>query len=373
MSEGGYKKNYFPPEPIVDDAGCRSARPGRSERCFNSMLAVIQYLRVVHWHGWALPEEEAVRNARKEARAAARKRAGKRAQQELRARSRAKLCNKCVLGKECTCGTARSRRGVADVAGDSSALLAAKSAVNETRPRSRKSSSSPSSSSASQSTQAVPKALTRVVSQPKLLDSHVTRWRQDPYACGSYSFYGVGSTFHSVNAMAEPEWATTESHGIEEGVTANQDSWDLSGQRLYFAGEACSVDAFQCVSGAMESGQRVATHVQTLMDPFALHSAQRQQNPAAPKRQRKTAEQGEGAVGRPRKAARQGEAKIAPPSRPRVSASVTALLKNKFKWEELWEMLLKQGWTAHQAPNGREVSLALYRQQLDASRPFVLE
>ncbi len=358
VTEGAYKKNFFPPEPIVDDAGCRSARPGRSERCFNSMLAVIQYLRVVHWHGWALPEEQEVSNSRKEARAAARKRAAKRALSDLRARSRAKPCTKCVQGKKCTCGKVRSRRGAAEAAEDSSATLAAKSAVNETRPRPRKSSSSSSSSSASQPTQAGPKAPARVVSQPKLLDSHVTRWRQDPYACGSYSFYGVGSTFHSVNAMAEPEWATTESHGMEQGVTANQDSWDLSGQRLYFAGEACSVDAFQCVSGAMESGQRVATHVQTLMDPFALHglSARRQQSPVGPKRQRKAAEEGEGATGRPRKAARQAQSGSRPGMR--ASVSVKALLNGKFRWEELWERLLQEGWTEHQAPRGREVSWA---------------
>lgn len=37
------------------------------------------------------------------------------------------------------------------------------------------------------------------------------------------------------------------------------------GERLYFAGEACSVDAFQCVSGAMESGQRVAERIRSLI------------------------------------------------------------------------------------------------------------
>jgi hypothetical protein len=98
--------------------------------------------------------------------------------------------------------------------------------------------------------------------------------------------------------------------------------------------------------------------VQTLMDPFALHglSARRQQSPVGPKRQRKAAEEGEGATGRPRKAARQAQS--ASPPGMRASVSVKALLNGKFRWEELWERLLQEGWTEHQAPKGREVSWA---------------
>ena len=356
--EGAYKWKYLPPEPIVDDVGCASARPGRSQPCFDSMIAVIKYLRVVHWHGWVPNEEEEVRNARKAARTAATRRAAARraaaTKQELQAG-----CPRCVHGKKktkCTCGAARRRTGPAGDAEDSAATLAAKSGVIETRPRPKKSSSAPSSavSSSSQHSQAGPKGPVRVISQPVLLDSHVTRWREDPYACGSYSYYGVGSTFHSVNAMAEPEWATTKPQGMEQGVTGNQDSWELSGQRLYFAGEACSVDAFQCVSGAMESGQRAATHLQTLMDPFSLHSAQRQQNPA----KRQAAEDDKGAGGgRPRKAARQAK----------PAAFATAVYARPADWEALWATLVRVGWTEHNSPSGREVRSASGRQRLNIS------
>ena len=153
--------------------------------------------------------------------------------------------------------------------------------------------------------------------------------------------------------MAEPEWATTEPQGMEQGVTANQDSWTLSGQRLYSAGEACSVDAFQCVSGAMESGQRVATHVQTSMNPFSLHSAQRaEQIAAASKRQRKAPEPRQGAgSGRPRKTARRAKAV----SRYAVNGGKTW----KGDWNALWATLVKVGWTEHSAASGREVRTAL--------------
>ena len=64
-----------------------------------------------------------------------------------------------------------------------------------------------------------------------LSHSVVTRWRADPFACGSYSYLKRGSGPAHTRALAAPE----------------------AGGRLLFAGEACSVSAAQCVHGAVQS------------------------------------------------------------------------------------------------------------------------
>lgn len=71
---------------------------------------------------------------------------------------------------------------------------------------------------------------------PTPTESYVTRWSQDPYAMGSYSFAQVGSSFDDYCELATPIW---------EG-------------RLLFAGEA-TVNSYQAtVHGAMLSGAREA-------------------------------------------------------------------------------------------------------------------
>lgn len=67
----------------------------------------------------------------------------------------------------------------------------------------------------------------------------VTRWDQDPFSRGSYSYQGFGSSVQHIAHLAAPEWSG----------------------RLQFAGEATSVDGFQCVHGAFISGQRAAMGV----------------------------------------------------------------------------------------------------------------
>jgi polyamine oxidase len=63
----------------------------------------------------------------------------------------------------------------------------------------------------------------------------ITRWSQDPYARGSYSFVAVGSGPDDQRALGEPV-----------------------GERLYFAGEATSPEYFATVHGAYLSGVREA-------------------------------------------------------------------------------------------------------------------
>ena len=434
VQEANYKWKMFPPEPIVDDVGCATAKASRrEERYFNSMLSVVQYLRAVHWHGWTQGEDQEVKLARKKARAERRlalatveTNAAKRRKAKEQTRNRTNPCPLCVLGqhKKCTCGHVtreKRQKKAAATAAAAAATPGKKTDVKTRRVPQRKSSRASATSSKDQTGQSRDEG----PSVPLLLDSHVTRWRQDPYACGSYSFYGVGSSFHSVNAMARPEWPTTtdepkdETLGAARGGTEEHDpkdddgdddddeddTWPEEGQRLYFAGEACSVDAFQCVSGAMESGQRVATHLQSLMRPsYGYGQAQHLRvRPASPKRQKSAAAEkhdggGGGGGSRPAKAAASSTAAAARPAaaaaaapvkgkpaaaaaaaataaaapvkaKPAAAAAAAAAAAVKLSgtwngkwnvsWSKLWEALEKIGWTEHRGSAVREVRMFL--------------
>jgi len=54
-----------------------------------------------------------------------------------------------------------------------------------------------------------------------MVDWRVTRWGEDPFSCGAYSYMRVGSAPADVHALAAPE----------------------HGGRVHFAGEACSWEA----------------------------------------------------------------------------------------------------------------------------------
>jgi len=73
---------------------------------------------------------------------------------------------------------------------------------------------------------------------PNPTGSLVTRWAQDPYARGSYSFVAVGSSPDDMDALAEPV-----------------------GERLLFAGEATNPEFFATVHGAYLSGVREAERI----------------------------------------------------------------------------------------------------------------
>ena len=74
---------------------------------------------------------------------------------------------------------------------------------------------------------------------PALLDWQVTRWAEDPWSCGAYSYMRVGSDEDDVRALGEPE----------------------HGGRVLFAGEACSLEGAQCIHGAVITGQLAAVTV----------------------------------------------------------------------------------------------------------------
>lgn len=70
---------------------------------------------------------------------------------------------------------------------------------------------------------------------PNPLDTKITRWGQDPFAGGSYSFLTPGSSSETRKILAEPV-----------------------GKQLYFAGEATSSDYPATVHGAILAGERAA-------------------------------------------------------------------------------------------------------------------
>ena len=81
-------------------------------------------------------------------------------------------------------------------------------------------------------------------SLPALLDWRITRWGKDPYSFGSYSYDKLGSLLSQRPTLRAPEIAPGSSI-----------------PRLFFAGEACSSDAPQCVHGAVETGYMAADEV----------------------------------------------------------------------------------------------------------------
>jgi monoamine oxidase len=76
---------------------------------------------------------------------------------------------------------------------------------------------------------------------PALVDYQLTRWDQDPFTYGSYSFYAVGST----RAMID-SFATSVSN------------------RVFFAGEHTNRDYPQTTHGAYLSGERAANQIMAL-------------------------------------------------------------------------------------------------------------
>lgn len=73
---------------------------------------------------------------------------------------------------------------------------------------------------------------------PQPLDYRITRWGQDPFAFGSYSFLGVNATPKDYDTLAQP-----------------------AGERVFFAGEHTQRDYPSTVHGAYLSGERAANQI----------------------------------------------------------------------------------------------------------------
>lgn len=73
---------------------------------------------------------------------------------------------------------------------------------------------------------------------PEPVAVHVTRWRDDPYSLGSYSYLPIGATPEDMSELGQPV-----------------------GERLLFAGEATEPLLYATVHGAMMSGLREARRI----------------------------------------------------------------------------------------------------------------
>jgi monoamine oxidase len=71
---------------------------------------------------------------------------------------------------------------------------------------------------------------------PEPLGVQISRWRQDPFALGAYSFKAVGTRAKDRKALFGPDWEN----------------------RLLFAGEATSGDYPATVHGALLTGRAAA-------------------------------------------------------------------------------------------------------------------
>jgi monoamine oxidase len=74
---------------------------------------------------------------------------------------------------------------------------------------------------------------------PAPIAAQVTRWAQDPFTHGAYSFNATGTTPETRAALAGTDW----------------------GGRLIFAGEACEPDYWGTAHGALLSGRRAAAEI----------------------------------------------------------------------------------------------------------------
>ena len=79
---------------------------------------------------------------------------------------------------------------------------------------------------------------------PPLLEQQITRWGQDPCSYGAYSYDKLGC---KPGQRSELRAAETPPGGEMP--------------RLFFAGEACSTDAPQCVHGAVDTGREAAAEL----------------------------------------------------------------------------------------------------------------
>mmetsp|Transcript_5962 Transcript_5962/g.8917 ORF Transcript_5962/g.8917 Transcript_5962/m.8917 type:complete len:718 (+) Transcript_5962:275-2428(+) len=80
---------------------------------------------------------------------------------------------------------------------------------------------------------------------PKPIDSIVARWDSDPFSLGSYSYLKLGAGWGDIAQLSR--------------------AYPMRDPRIFFGGEATSLEAIQCVLGAYNSGIRTAKEVLAAM------------------------------------------------------------------------------------------------------------
>jgi polyamine oxidase len=79
--------------------------------------------------------------------------------------------------------------------------------------------------------------------ETSFVSSHVTRWEEDPYSKGTFSYYGLGTLDRHCDALSEPEW---------DGC-------------LVLAGEATNSEWQGSVHGALQSGTEAAEQITSFL------------------------------------------------------------------------------------------------------------
>ena len=89
---------------------------------------------------------------------------------------------------------------------------------------------------------------------------HVTRWHEDPFSMGAYSFWPKGMELQHVldSARPEPEMHVTSREACEGDHNRHG---PLAPPRLFFCGEHATIHDAQCVHGACNSGERAGRQV----------------------------------------------------------------------------------------------------------------
>uniref|UniRef100_A0A7S2SMK6 Amine oxidase domain-containing protein n=1 Tax=Rhizochromulina marina TaxID=1034831 RepID=A0A7S2SMK6_9STRA len=111
---------------------------------------------------------------------------------------------------------------------------------------------------------------------PMPVFSHVTRWHEDPFSMGAYSYWKAGMSFDHVQDYARPEPdpelhsstriqdPTSEHFGgldLEDSGAGDAAGADWAIPRLFFCGEHATIRDAQCVHGACVSGERAGRQV----------------------------------------------------------------------------------------------------------------
>ena len=139
---------------------------------------------------------------------------------------------------------------------------------------------------------------------PQPVEYRITRWGLDPYSFGSYSYDKLGwKQQHRIDLRApeiSPPPAVTPPRSDSTQLSCTMEPADTSPAsgarassclaataaggasemasverppRLFFAGEACSTDAPQCVHGAVDTGEEAAKELLRSMTLVSAHSS----------------------------------------------------------------------------------------------------
>ena len=91
-------------------------------------------------------------------------------------------------------------------------------------------------------------------SLPYPVSAHVSKWSQDEFAKGCYTYISCQSSVQDIVNLAEPLYRTLENGDLLP--------------RVLFAGEATSTTQYSTMNGAFQSGLREAERIIKIIEKF---------------------------------------------------------------------------------------------------------